>query len=115
MLLAKYESTLEEDKELMESPELSGRNYLALLHRSNQKEILHSQLFLLNVIESILKKIKQGVPLRVAYLVGGDEIEDSRAKKDFVMARVRLRKYLQELEYYQREVVFGQKLYKEDE
>jgi hypothetical protein len=79
---------------------------LALIHRINQKEILHDQIRLLAILLRIVARIKEGATIREAYTIrvqdtatlNGEELEVS--EEDVLLNRLKLRRYLQELSHY---------------
>ena len=68
-----------------------------MTHRVTQKECLDTQAKLLNLILKILKETKNGVSLKEAYM---KQYEGDFDKIDLVCNRIRIRKYLQELNHY---------------
>ena len=68
-----------------------------MTHRVTQKECLNTQAKLLTLILNILKEAQNGISLKEAYMkqyaTDSDEI-------DLISNRIRIRKYLQELNHY---------------
>ena len=58
LLTKKYPTQLDHDLEILKTPNLPWRTYLAVTHRTAQKEALASQLHLLSVLLSILRKFE---------------------------------------------------------
>jgi hypothetical protein len=72
----------------------------------NQKEILQDQIKLLAILLRVLARVKEGAALKDAYCLrvsdthtlDGDELE---TEDEVLLNRLKLRRYLQELSYYQ--------------
>lgn len=69
LLTKKYPTQLEADLEMLEEPNLPWRTYLAVTHRTAQKEILSTQWKLIQILQSILEKFKPGMSLKDSYMM----------------------------------------------
>ena len=91
LLNDKYPTTLEHDLQILDQPDLSYRAYLAVTHRTAQKEILESQGKLLKILLFVVGKITAHSGMKDAYMERHEEFEENN---DVMMAnRMRFRKY----------------------
>ena len=97
MLNNKYPTSLEQDKTMLGKVQDNYRFKMALVHRINQKEILAGQINLLGLLLRILARVKECATLKEAYSMRVNELE---SEQEVVMNRIRVRKYLRELQYY---------------
>lgn len=105
MLNTKYATTVDQDKQLLKKVSENYRFRLAIIHRLNQKEILVDQIKLLLVLIRILARVKEGATIREAYSRRVDDYESKDSEEEVMFTRIRLRKYLRELDYYQNSLV----------
>jgi hypothetical protein len=91
---------------------LPWRKYIAVTHRTAQKEILFSQERILKLLHAILSRLKGTsdleqvitVSLKDAYMQPVPELETG--ERDVLDNRLLLRKYLQDFETYSHETDF---------
>lgn len=108
---SKFPTSLAQDKKILSQIVDNWRFKLAVIHRINQKEILDDQVKLLGILLRILARIKEGAPsfkeaycTRVTYEPSSPSVETENCD-DVAFNRVKLRKYLQELSYYQETLI----------
>ena len=106
MLRTKFATTLEDDQNALKSGGIAWRKYLAITHRTAQKEVLYSQERILTLALKIMTRLKgskelgQGevVTLKDAYIRPIEDLEQT--PQEVLENRLRLRHYLQDFEFY---------------
>jgi len=57
------------------------------------------------VLLRILSRVKDGTPLKQAYLLPVEDMQErAENERDIIQTRIRLRKYLRELDHYQQKL-----------
>lgn len=116
MLRTKFETQLDEDQKILNS-DLSWRKYVAVTHRTAQKEVLQSQEKILKILLTFMNRLKgtqnqgspdqltktevqrpQSISIKEAYMQTVEGLE--HGEKEFLENRFRLRHYLREFELY---------------
>ena len=102
LLEEKYATQLGQDLQILDRADLPWRTYLAVTHRTAQKEALLSQLRLLSILAELLERVKTGTCLKDAYM---QELESEKGPEEILRNRIRLRNYFKELNYYSTRVL----------
>ena len=93
----KFPTSLTEDMDLIRDPnkakKLSYRNYMAIIHRSEQKRILINQIRLCKILLTILERLIRGLTLEFATL----RVHEHESQKDHFVNRLMLQNYLDSL------------------
>ena len=90
LLCFKYPTQLSQDLEILETPNLNYRTYLAVTHRVAQKEALKSQQDLLTILLFLVEQIKFSSNLKEAYMT---QHESESSQEIMMLNRIRCRKY----------------------
>ena len=97
LLNNKFPTSIKEDLEILSQADIPWRLYLAVTHRVTQKECLSSQEKLLTQLLSIVEDLQSGTTLKQAYLKRQPQ---DQTDNELIATRIRLRKYLRELNHY---------------
>ena len=96
--LNNFPTTLREDLDFMKDPirmkELSVRQYMGMVYRTEQKRILINQIKLVKIVMQILERMMRGATLEFAVL----RVHEFESAKDHVINRLMLKSYLNSLE-----------------
>jgi hypothetical protein len=96
--LNNFPTTLREDLDFMKDPirmnELSVRQYMGMVYRTEQKRILINQIKLVKIVMQILERMMRGATLEFAVL----RVHEFETAKDHVINRLMLKSYLNSLE-----------------
>ena len=96
--LNNFPTTLREDLDFMKDSirmkELSVRQYMGMVYRTEQKRILINQIKLVKIVMQILERMMRGATLEFAVL----RVHEFESAKDHVINRLMLKSYLNSLE-----------------
>lgn len=95
--LKRYPTSLDQDMALIRDEQsakkLSYRNYMAIIHRSEQKRILINQIRLCKILQKILERLMRGLTIEFAEL----RVHEYESQRDLFVNRLMLKNYLDAL------------------